>query len=403
MRILLAADQYPEFLNGAGAATERLAAGLAGRGHTVTVAYPSVDGPRSRRSRAGLVDERFTSVRLPHGQGVRICLPGVAAREAAELISSTSYDVVHVQSHLPVGRAVLAAAQRADIRVVATNHFMPENLLPHVPVPEGVRRRLGEWAWRDLARVFGRADVLTTPTLLAAEVLAERAGLPLAQVISNGIDLDQFRPGGETGEGAGDPFVLFVGRLEQEKRVEDLLRAFAEVPTGIPARLVYVGNGSQLGLLRQLATDLDVTDRVEFWGTVSTERLRRAYADCAVFCAPGIAELQSLVTLEAIASGAPVIAADAVALPHLVRHGRNGYLYPPEHPHLLTGHLTALLTAPGLRERMGIESRRLAESHDVEATLDSYLACYTGARDDRLVGSSSGRSRGGSDRAALAA
>ncbi len=404
MRILLAADQYPEFLNGAGAATERLAAGLTRRGHDVTVAYPSVAGPRSRRVRHGLVDERFTSVRLPHGQGVRICLPVSVAREADELLGSTSYDVVHVQSHLPVGRAVLAAARRAGIRVVATNHFMPENLLPHVPAPELVRRRLGAWAWRDLARVFGRADVLTTPTLRAAEILAERADLPLAQVISNGIDLDQFRPDesrrgpGGPAEGVGDPFVLFVGRLEQEKRVEDLLRAFADLPAEVPARLVYVGQGSLLGELRRMAADLGVGDRVEFWGTVSTERLRRAYADCAVFCAPGIAELQSLVTLEAIASGAAVVAADAVALPHLVRHGRNGYLYPPEQPEQLTGHLRHLLTSPELREQMGAESRRLAAAHDVEATLDAYLACYARAMDRPLVGSSPGRSGTGARR-----
>ena len=381
MRILLAADQYPEFHNGAGAATERLAAGLAGRGHAVTVVYPSADGP-SYGDLAGRGDqqgsmryERLASVRLPHGQGVRICLPGSAALDAAAILASAAYDVVHVQSHLPVGRAFVHAARRATVPVVATNHFMPENLLPHIPAPDAIRRRLGRWAWRDLARVFGQSDLITTPTARAAELLAARTGLPLATPISNGIDLELFRPvAGARRE--YDPFVLFVGRLEEEKRVVDLLRAFAEVPDQGTSRLVYIGNGSLLHHLQGLATEYGIADRVEFWGNVPNDRLRQAYTECAVFCAPGIAELQSLVTLEAIASGAPVVAADAVALPHLVHHGRNGFRYDPDHPDQLTGHLTNLLANPGLRQRMGAESRLIALTHDFDLTLDAYETCY---------------------------
>ncbi len=260
---------------------------------------------------------------------------------------------------------------------MATNHFMPENLLPHVPAPEVIRGRLGAWAWQDLARVFRHADLVTTPTARAAALLSERAGLE-ATVVSNGIDLELHAPrtGDTASTGPGHPFVLFVGRLEQEKRVEDLLRAFAAVHAITRPRLVYVGTGSRLPVLRRLAAELGVADRVEFWENVTDERLRRAYADCAVFAAPGIAELQSLVTLEAIASGAPVVAADAVALPHLVHHGRNGYRYPPDQPHQLTGHLTNLLTSPALRRRMGAASRHIAQTHDVHATLDTLLGLY---------------------------
>lgn len=384
MRILLAADQYPEFHNGAGAATERLAGGLAARGHTITVVYPAADGRRSRRLHDGRHEERLTSILLPRGQGVRVCLPTRAAREVAEVLRSAAPEVVHVQSHFLVGRVVTSAARRAGVPVVATNHFMPENLLPHVPAPTMLRRRLGEWAWRDLARAFRQAELLTTPTDRAAQVLAERTSLPPARVVSNGIDLHRFspaalapfadRPGHRVG--GDDPFVLFVGRLEEEKRVDDLLRAFASLPRSLRSRLVFIGTGSRGPLLHQLARDFGVTDRVEFWGNVDDETLRQAYGECAVFCAPGIAELQSLVTLEAIASGAPVVAADAVALPHLVHHARNGYLYPPEQPEQLTAHLLNVLTSPALRHRMGAESRRIAQTHDLSATLDAYLDCY---------------------------
>jgi hypothetical protein len=136
MRILLAADQYPEFHNGAGAFTEHLACGLARRGHDITVAYPSAGGPRSTSHRSGVRDERLTSVRLPLGQGVRVCTPASARRAAYRLLADSSVDVVHVQSHLPVGRGFLGVALSLGIPGVATNHFMPENLLPHLPVGE---------------------------------------------------------------------------------------------------------------------------------------------------------------------------------------------------------------------------------------------------------------------------
>lgn len=95
-----------------------------------------------------------------------------------------------------------------------------------------------------------------------------------------------------------------------------------------------------------------------------------------MFCAPGVAELQSLVTLEAIASGAPVIAADAVALPHLVRYGINGFLYPPDQTDQLTRHLGTLLGNPELRQQMGVASRHIAHGHDFDASLDTFVALY---------------------------
>lgn len=391
MRILLAADQYPEFHNGAGAFTERLANGLVADGHDVSLAYPSVRGSAGATVRDGLRDHRLSSLPLPHARGLRFCTPGSALRQARALLARQPVDVVHVQSHLPVGRAFLAAAGDRGIPVVATNHFMPENLLPHVPVTPAIRSLIGAWAWRDLAQVFARADLVTTPTGRAAALLTEQAGLSDVQVISNGVDLELFRPGTvgqldqpSAPDGASAPqldvgavpFVLFVGRLEEEKRVDDLLRAFAALPTRLPVRLVYIGRGSRLPALRHLAHEHRITDRVEFWGNVGAERLRRAYATCSVFCAPGVAELQSLVTLEAVASGAPVIAADAVALPHLVHHGRNGFRYPPDRPEQLTEHLVRLLTSPELRARMSAESREIAQAHDLSGTVEAYLDCY---------------------------
>ncbi len=93
------------------------------------------------------------------------------------------------------------------------------------------------------------------------------------------------------------------------------------------------------------------------------DELVTAYRRCAVFCMPGVAELQSLVTLEAMAAGRPVVAADAVALPHLVRPGHNGLLYRPGDVAGLAAALNRLLDDPAARERMGQASREMVARH----------------------------------------
>jgi glycosyltransferase involved in cell wall biosynthesis len=91
---------------------------------------------------------------------------------------------------------------------------------------------------------------------------------------------------------------------------------------------------------------------------------------------PGVAELQSLATMEAMAAGRPVVAADAVALPHLVVPGRNGWLYPPGDVPALAGRLAALFGQPGALSEMGAVSRELIARHDVRASLDTFENLY---------------------------
>jgi phosphatidylinositol alpha 1,6-mannosyltransferase len=115
---------------------------------------------------------------------------------------------------------------------------------------------------------------------------------------------------------------------------------------------------------------------VRFRGFVSEEDLLEAYARAEVFCMPGVAELQSLVTLEAMSACTAVVAADAMALPHLVRPGRNGWLYQPGDVPELTGRLTTLLGDAGLRRRMGAASREMVAEHSLEATLTTFEGVY---------------------------
>jgi phosphatidylinositol alpha 1,6-mannosyltransferase len=372
LRILIAAETYPPDVNGAARFAERLAGGLAGRGHDVHVVAPSPDGAPGKRVDDGVTVHRVRSHSYFMRPDFQVCMPWEVAPATAAVLEEIDPDVVHTQAHMVLGRYMVKAAVRSGRPLVATNHFMPENLAAHTPVPRMLQRLGYRLAWKDLRRVFGQAAVVTAPTPRAVELLRRSAGLADAFPVSCGIDAERYRRDPES----DPPNVLFVGRMDQEKRVDELIKAFAALPADLPAVLDLVGDGPERGTWSALVDELGVADRVRFHGFVPEDELVAAYARAAVFCMPGIAELQSLVTLEAMASATPVVAADAMALPHLVRPGRNGWLYRPGDIGELTARLTTLLGDAALRMRMGAASRELVNEHAIGGTLDRFEGIY---------------------------
>lgn len=370
-RILLAADTYPPDVNGAANFAARLAAGLAERGNDVHVVCPSPtsDGGSSMAGRVAV--HRIASSRTPFHPTFRVCTPWQVNRALPRLLARVRPDVVHVQAHFAVGRTVLRAAVASGVPVVATNHFMPENLLGYSPLPHVLHGVIARVAWRDLVRVYRQARVVTSPTPRAANLLRDK-GLP-ARAISCGIDLTRYGTAGEPRSAAATATAVFVGRLDREKNIDELLRALART-TGVRAEIV--GDGVCRAELVALAHRLGITESVRFHGFLPDDELVAVLRRGDLFCMPGTAELQSIATLEAMATGLPVIAADAMALPHLVRHGVNGYRYPPGDTATLAAALDTLAADPDTRLAMGTASRQIAAHHDLAATLDAFEDLY---------------------------
>ncbi|MFD7024934.1 glycosyltransferase [Promicromonospora sukumoe] len=372
--ILIGADTYPPAVNGAARFAGSLATGLARRGYDVHVVAPSPTGRPVREVRDGVVLHGLRSSRYPTHHNLQISLPWETRRAITEILQEVRPDVVHTNGSFIVGRALVDAAHRTNLPIVATNHLMPENLVGYLLVPGSMHRTVGRWLWQDIGRVYAKADVVTAPTPRAVDLLAQHAGLSHAVPVSNGIDTDRWTT--TVRDGRTEPTVLFVGRLDQEKRVDEIIRAFALLPEGLPGRLEIVGTGTKADDWAALAAECGVAGRVHFRGYVPDDELLTAYADADVFCMPGVAELQSLVTLEAMASGLPVVAADAMALPHLVRPGVNGWLYTPGDVRELANRLGDLLADAGLRHRMGAAGRELVAAHAVDGTLDAFAEIY---------------------------
>lgn len=382
MKIMIGSDTYYPDVNGASYFTQRLAAGLYERGHQVHVVAASAD-PRSHAVvRDGIVEHRLRSLPVPGQSQFRFTPLGVHRRIRTAMLAVRP-DVVHAQGHFAIGRTLIRVAKELGIPVVATNHFMPDNLVMYLHLPAAVEKVVEGWAWADFARVFNTADVVTAPTPFAADLARAKGVRYPVQPISCGMDLSRFTPAVNptpfrNRHGLDErPTIMFVGRLDAEKHVDELIGALPAVRARVDAQLVVVGTGHERAALQALAGDLGVADHVTFVGFVADIDLPAAYAAADVCVNPGTAELQSIVTLEAMATGKPVVGADARALPLLVHDGVNGHLYTPGDINGLASALTDILTQPDRQTAMATESLRIVAGHDITDTLDTFESLYT--------------------------
>jgi glycosyltransferase involved in cell wall biosynthesis len=389
LTILIAADTYPPHVNGAAQFGYRLAKGMTARGHDVHVLACRQDKGKSfTEFRAEATVHRLRSHSVFTHEYFRVCFPWEIKKEISLLFDRVQPDVVHIQSHYMIGEHVLYEAVKRGVRVVATNHFMPENLNPFLPFPQWFKDIIGKISWKDMGKVMGQADVVTTPTPLAAKAMHQHAFLRKVLPLSNGIDSAAYEPKpDEVIEPHEHPTVLFAGRLAEEKHVDVLIKAVADTPADLNVHLEIVGGGEVRPSLEALVERLGLQNRVKFLGLASDDELREAYIRADLFCMPGTAELQSLVTLEAMSASTPVLLADAMALPHLVRDGENGYLFRPNDSADLAEKITRIFRLPAEeRKAMGNASRCMVETHIIQGTLQTFEDLYYGANyEDKVV------------------
>ena len=136
------------------------------------------------------------------------------------------------------------------------------------------------------------------------------------------------------------------------------------------------GYGLYETLLRKQVHDLGLEDRVNFIGYVTPEDLPSLLNSADIFMMPSPEELQSIATLEAMACGKPILAANARALPELVASGENGYLFQPNDPADAARMVRQLLQEKDNWKKMGQVSFERVQVHSLENTLVRYEDQY---------------------------
>jgi glycosyltransferase involved in cell wall biosynthesis len=294
----------------------------------------------------------------------KLKLPALVASETAAVahrLLRRDYDLLHSHWILPQGFTGMLARKIAPLPHVVTVHG--GDIF-------GLRGRL----LTALKRVALRsADAVTVNSSFTAKAVENTAG-PLHHIvrIPMGVSVTPSDPERTTlaealrhrhRAGAG-PLLLFLGRLVEEKGLEDFLRALQLVATARPdIRALVVGEGQDRGSMEQLAHDLGVSERVVFTGWVDARDVPAYFHAADIFIGPsrqaenGWVEAQGLTFLEAMAAGTPVIATRIGGIVDSVIDGKTGLLVEQRSPQQLAAAIQRLASEPGLPQRLATAAR----------------------------------------------
>ncbi|MFP5308274.1 MAG: glycosyltransferase family 4 protein [Actinomycetes bacterium] len=370
MRVAIVSPYDLDVPGGVQAHVVALAEALRAGGDTVTTLAPGSSPPPGVPRGAGGHVPLGGSVRVRfNGSVAPVALFPPAARRTVRALARLAPDVVHV--HEPAVPWVgLAAATRSPAPAVGTFHAWSDD------------DRLYRLARPLLRRVAGGLADRIAVSPAAAEYHARALGVPQRSftVVPNGVDVGRFAGASplsglrERGDGA---ILLFVGRLEERKGLEHLVRAFPILKTTRPdLRLVVVGEGPERDRVQALLPPALRVD-VDFLGRVETDDLPALYAACDVFVAPSLGgESFGIVLIEAMAAGAPVVASDIPGYASVVTDGVTGRLVPPGDARALAAALDTLLANPSLRRALADEARARVDAYDWPAVAARVRARY---------------------------
>lgn len=384
MKILIASDLHYPTINGVATFSRNLARGLAALGHQVVVIAPSQTGKKGKEIDENHVIIRTASVPFPFYQNFRIS-PN-PTREVKKIIDDFDPDVIHIQMVMWIGMAAMKYGNKYGIPIVSTNHAMPENLMDNLKLLAPVSRPINYILKAYGARFHSKADFVTLPTQAAIDMFnaSDKIEVPMAPV-SNGIDLAHFTHDPASPDifkryhlPTDGPIVSYVGRLDAEKHLSVLIKAFLRVnAVRSDTHLLIVGDGTDAPNLKALVHEFSLEHHVTFTGKVSDADLVELHRAGTVFVMPSPAELQSIATLEAMASGQPIVAIDAGALKELCQDGRNGFLCERDNDEAIAEAVLKIIEDPAMRDELSRESLAIAQTHDLRTTLARFEEIYS--------------------------
>jgi N-acetyl-alpha-D-glucosaminyl L-malate synthase BshA len=361
-------------VGGSGVVAAELARCLADRGHRTHVI--SSDTPfRLRETDA---DVRFHRVETP-GYPV--------FREPQYLLALTNrlvqvarihrLDIIHAHYAIPhaaaayLARQILAGTEGCRVpRTITTLHGTDVTILGSDP------------SYREtLAFCIDQSDAVTAVSAsLRADTRREMKVTREIAVIPNFVDADVRRRPADPVLRArfcalDERLVIHISNLRPVKQVEAVVRAFAQIRARVPARLLLVGEGPDLGRAEQLIDELGVNAHVELIGEAQDVVGLLSVSD--LFLLPSLQESFGLSALEAMACGVPVVASNVGGLPEVIEDGVTGFLHPPSHVAQMAESAIRILSDPALHARMAAAGVRVAtERFSANRIVPLYEAVY---------------------------
>jgi 1,2-diacylglycerol 3-alpha-glucosyltransferase len=382
VKILMLSHGYPPVISGVTLVVQKVAREMVRRGHEVTVVTASDRGPGYRDEDHGVQLIRVHSAPNPFWSEGR--LPVLSYNELKGIVADVQPDIIHTHDgallsmHLPH-----LEREKGRVPELLTCHYLPHFVTYYVHAGRVVEKAAEDIAWDVTMPMLNTLDHVVFPTRTQQQAFIEQGLTRPSTVISNGLDISRYNPNGPADKELearyalpAGPRILFVGRLAKDKKLDVLIRAMPPIWSAHEAHLILVGRGDAHPQLTELAESLGMRDCVHFLGFVPEEDLPGLYRQCDIFAIASDVEVQSIPTLQAAATGLPIVAADAAALPELVEDDTNGFLVPPDNPSAMASAFHNILDGRELAARMGRASLHIGRRHAEQDTFDAYENLY---------------------------
>ena len=400
MRIASFSDSFYPELSGISDSTITLAQSLAKRGHHVRFyapAYAAKDyaqvGRKGHEELAlgkNISVKRFFSLPYPGATGQsRMAIPSPWGWYDAYRWKP---DVIHSQLFFGVGFEALIAAKLLKVPLVGTNHTAISEFVRYSPIQ-------AEWLTNASIHYavwyYEHCDFVTAPSESVFTEMDQHGFTRPHEVVSNPIHTELFGPVSAAQKkslkkrwGLGEHTVLYAGRLAPEKNIDVLIKALALVRKKIKTvQLVIAGHGTHLISLQKLADELQelhLEKAVVFLGMLKQDALADLYRASEVFAIASTSETQSLTLMQAMASGIPVVGANARALPEYITP-KNGFIFEIGNAKQCAEKIVRLLENPRLRTTLGKNGRRTAEKFSAAHIAEKWEAIYRKVISDKKL------------------
>lgn len=376
-RVALFSGNYNYVMDGPVRALNKLVGYLEGRGVEVLVFAPT--------AKAAAFDHVGQLVSVPS-----ICVPGRGDYRLAlglptsvrERLENFKPDLIHLAAPDWLGHSALSWAEKRDVPAVASFHTRFDTYFRYYKL-----KWLEKYITAFMRRFYHRCEQIYVPSPCMADELAAQDMSPNIGIWSRGVDHSLFNAdrrdaGWRQAQGFSEDEIViaFVGRLVLEKGLgvfADTLDLLAE--NGHRVKALIVGDGPEKQRFE------DRLPNATFTGHLSGEALARAYASADIFFNASVTETFGNVTLEAMASGLPLVCADATGSRSLVHRGQNGYLASEVSASAFAHELEKLIDDASLRAKMAEASLQYSAGYTWTSVLGRLFDQYCGVLEQRTT------------------
>ena len=352
LRIAVVTETWPPEVNGVAMTLAKLVQGLSHRNHDVQLIRPRQTKTDSPMSDSSLEEVLMRGMPIPRYPELKLGLP--SKKTLVKTWTLRRPDVVHIATEGPLGWSALQAAKVLKLPVTSDFRTNFQSYSKHYGVG---------WLRKPIVaylRKFHNATACTmVPTRELMRTLSQN-GFANLKVVSRGVDTKLFNISKRdtslrSSWGATDDtkVLISVGRMAPEKNLDQVLKAYEALQvTGQAFKLVMVGDGPLKEQFQKRYPE------IIFPGMLSQSNLAAYYASSDLFIFPSQTETFGNVTLEALASGIPVLAFDCAAARDWVQTGVNGWLIAENNPEGFAAQAVAIFNSKDLLDQITQSTRQ---------------------------------------------